>query len=51
MQPAARGATCQFGVALVGLPQQVLVGWVLFWLVGLYLVPYLLRLVGINALP
>lgn len=33
------------------LPQEVLVGWVLFWLVGLYLVPYLLRLFGINALP
>jgi Protein of unknown function (DUF2752) len=32
-------------------PHQVVIGWTLFWLVGLYIVPYALRLVGVNPLP
>jgi hypothetical protein len=33
------------------LPWQVIVGWTVFWMVGLYLVPYGLRLAGIDPLP
>jgi hypothetical protein len=32
-------------------PWQLTVGWVVVWTVGLYLVPYGLRLAGINVLP
>lgn len=38
-------------VRLARVPHEVVVGWSLFWLVGLYLIPYGLRLVGINPLP
>ena len=34
-----------------GLPWQVLVGWILFWLLGLYLGGWGLRLLGVNPLP
>lgn len=33
------------------LPWQLVAGWALFWTVGLYLVPYVLRIAGINPLP
>jgi hypothetical protein len=32
-------------------PWALNVGWVLFWLVGLYAVPWVLRLLGVNPLP
>lgn len=33
------------------LPWQVVVGWTLVWMLGLYVLPYVLRLNGINPLP
>ncbi len=33
------------------LPWRLTVGWVLFWMIGLYTVPWFLRLYGINPLP
>jgi hypothetical protein len=33
------------------LPWQLVAGWALLWTVGLYLIPYVLRLAGINPLP
>jgi Protein of unknown function (DUF2752) len=32
-------------------PHEVVVGWSVFWLLGLYVLPYVLRLAGINPLP
>lgn len=32
-------------------PHQVFVGWTVFWMVGLYVIPYVLRLFGVNPLP
>lgn len=32
-------------------PPAVLVGWTVFWLVGLYTLPWFLRLAGVNPLP
>jgi hypothetical protein len=32
-------------------PWQLLVGWTLVWVIGLFLVPYALRLAGFNPLP
>ena len=36
---------------LAMLPWKVMVGWTLFWMLGLYLGSWLLRLVGVNPLP
>lgn len=33
------------------LPWRFTVGWALFWMVGLYAVPWFLRLYGVNPLP
>lgn len=33
------------------LPWRVLVGWTAFWLIGLYTIPWVLRLLGWNPLP
>ena len=35
----------------VPVPWQITVGWAALWTLGLYLVPYGLRLVGVNPLP
>lgn len=37
--------------AALRLPWQVLVGWTAVWLVGLYTLPWVLRLLGVNPLP
>ncbi|MCA9493430.1 MAG: DUF2752 domain-containing protein [Myxococcales bacterium] len=33
------------------LPWRLVVGWSLFWMVGLYALPWILRLFGVNPLP
>ncbi len=35
----------------VSLPWRVPVAWALFWMVGLYLAPWVLRMCGVNPLP
>lgn len=35
----------------VRVPYQLLVGWTMFWVIVLYLGPYIARLMGINPLP
>lgn len=32
-------------------PWQVVIGWTFFWLIALYVLPYLARLAGLNPLP